>query len=271
MKIKLIAVDMDGTFLDDRKQYDKARFMAQYQAMQARGIRFVVASGNQYYQLISFFPELRDQIAFVAENGALIYDGPERVRYSRLSRPDYLKVLAALAASCADNYVICGLNSAWYSRQAPQAFIDLMSRHYHRLQPTDNPQEIDDTIFKFSLNLPDEDIPLLMRQLSHSLDGVMTPVTSGFGFVDLIIPGSHKGSGLQCLLDRWHISPQECVAIGDSGNDVEMLKLVGYPVAMGNGAEAVKDVARFETLSNNHAGALRVIDDVLNQRGLFAG
>lgn len=60
------------------------------------------------------------------------------------------------------------------------------------------------------------------------------------------------------------------MAIGDSGNDVEMLKLVGYPVAMGNAAEVVKDVARFETLTNNHAGALRVIDDVINQRAPFA-
>lgn len=43
--------------------------MAQYQQMKAQGIRFVVASGNQYYQLISFFPEIANEIAFVAENG----------------------------------------------------------------------------------------------------------------------------------------------------------------------------------------------------------
>ncbi|MBJ3813998.1 HAD family hydrolase [Shimwellia pseudoproteus] len=270
MKIKLIAVDMDGTFLDDRKQYDRPRFMAQYQAMVEQGIRFVVASGNQYYQLISFFPTLRHQIAFVAENGAFIYDGDEQVRHASLSREAYLHVLDALDASGADNYVICGLNSAWYARNAPQAFIDLMSRHYHRLQPVDNPRDIDDTIFKFSLNLPDQDIPALINQLSHTLDGIMTPVTSGFGFVDLIIPGAHKGSGLQCLLDRWHIAPQACVAIGDSGNDIEMLKLVGYPVAMANAVEQVKDIARIETRSNNHDGVLRVIDDVLNRRGPFA-
>ncbi|MBB6978637.1 HAD hydrolase family protein, partial [Escherichia coli] len=58
MSIKLIAVDMDGTFLSDQKTYNRERFMAQYQQMKAQGIRFVVASGNQYYQLISFFPEI---------------------------------------------------------------------------------------------------------------------------------------------------------------------------------------------------------------------
>ncbi|VDZ94978.1 Protein ybjI [Salmonella enterica subsp. enterica] len=46
MSIKLIAVDMDGTFLSDQKTYNRDRFMAQYQQMKRQGIRFVVASGN---------------------------------------------------------------------------------------------------------------------------------------------------------------------------------------------------------------------------------
>lgn len=37
--VKMVAVDMDGTFLDDRKQYDRPRFMACYQMMKQRGIR----------------------------------------------------------------------------------------------------------------------------------------------------------------------------------------------------------------------------------------
>ena len=74
MSVKVIVTDMDGTFLNDAKTYNQPRFMAQYQELKKRGIKFVVASGNQYYQLISFFPELKDEISFVAENGALVYD-----------------------------------------------------------------------------------------------------------------------------------------------------------------------------------------------------
>ncbi|STV76798.1 hydrolase [Klebsiella michiganensis] len=72
MTVKVIVTDMDGTFLNDAKQYDRSRFLAQFAQLQQQGIEFVVASGNQYYQLISFFPEIRDQISFVAENGALV-------------------------------------------------------------------------------------------------------------------------------------------------------------------------------------------------------
>lgn len=269
MKIKLIAVDMDGTFLDDKKQYDKERFMAQYVALRDKGIKFVVASGNQYYQLISFFPDIRHEIAFVAENGALVYDRDERLWHGELSRDNYLKVLDTLASFEGVNFVACGLESAYVREGTPEAFMALMAKHYHRLKPVADLRDVDDVIFKFSLNLPDAEIPALVSQLHHSLDGIVKPVTSGFGFVDLIIPGAHKASGLQRLLDRWHITPQECVAVGDSGNDVEMLRLVGYPFAMANAAGEVKDVARYETTSNNQAGVLRVIDQVLNAEDPF--
>ena len=54
MNVKLIAVDMDGTFLTNNNEYDQERFTRQYEFMKEKGIHFVVASGNQYYQLRSF-------------------------------------------------------------------------------------------------------------------------------------------------------------------------------------------------------------------------
>nr|WP_233544146.1 HAD hydrolase family protein [Thomasclavelia ramosa] len=46
---------MDGTFLTNNNEYDQERFTRQYEFMKEKGIHFVVASGNQYYQLRSFF------------------------------------------------------------------------------------------------------------------------------------------------------------------------------------------------------------------------
>jgi sugar-phosphatase len=71
------------------------------------------------------------------------------------------------------------------------------------------------------------------------------------------------------LLKRWGISPQECVGIGDSGNDAEMLKLVKYSFAMGNAAESIKSISRFSTDDNNHQGALNVIQAVLDHTDPF--
>lgn len=71
MTIKLVATDMDGTFLNDDKHFDKERFQRVYDYMNQNDIRFVSASGNQYYQLKSFFSDFPKTL-FVAENGALI-------------------------------------------------------------------------------------------------------------------------------------------------------------------------------------------------------
>lgn len=52
--VKMIAVDMDGTFLSSTKEYNRERFAQLYTKMQEQDVKFVVASGNQYYQLKSF-------------------------------------------------------------------------------------------------------------------------------------------------------------------------------------------------------------------------
>lgn len=54
--IRVVAVDMDGTFLRPDDTYDSDRFARMRAIWDAEGVRFVVASGNQYAQLASFFP-----------------------------------------------------------------------------------------------------------------------------------------------------------------------------------------------------------------------
>ena len=269
MSVKVIVTDMDGTFLNDAKTYNQPRFMTQYQELKKRGIEFVVASGNQYYQLISFFPELKDEISFVAENGALVYEHGKQLFHGELTRHESRIVIGELLKDKQLNFVACGLQSAYVSENAPEAFVALMAKHYHRLKPVKDYQEIDDVLFKFSLNLPDEQIPLVIDKLHIALDGIMKPVTSGFGFIDLIIPGLHKANGISRLLKRWDLSPQNVVAIGDSGNDAEMLKMARYSFAMSNAAENIKQIARYATDDNNHEGALNVIQAVLDNTSPF--
>ena len=260
MTVKVIVTDMDGTFLNDAKQYDRPRFLAQFAQLQQQGIEFVVASGNQYYQLISFFPEIREQISFVAENGALVYEHGQQLFHGELTRHESQVVIGELLKDSQLNFVACGLESAYVSDNAPDAFVALMAKHYHRLQRISDYQNINDTLFKFSLNLPDSDIPQLIDKLHVSLDGIMKPVTSGFGFVDLIIPGLHKANGISRLLKRWQLSPQECVAIGDSGNDAAMLDFAGVGVAMGNGEEALKQKADLIAPTNEEGGVADMLE-----------
>ncbi|MGZ7222855.1 HAD hydrolase family protein, partial [Streptococcus pyogenes] len=80
MTIKVLATDMDGTFLTSNMDYDRERFERLFEIMQDQGIRFVVISGNQYYQIKSFFPDLQDMITIVGENGAYIVENGQYLK-----------------------------------------------------------------------------------------------------------------------------------------------------------------------------------------------
>lgn len=65
--VKLVAVDMDGTYARSDYTYDIPRFEAILDRMKEVGCQFVVASGNQYYQLRSLFPNYYNELSFAAE------------------------------------------------------------------------------------------------------------------------------------------------------------------------------------------------------------
>lgn len=264
MPIKLIAVDMDGTFLDSRKKFNKERFDALYKRMLEKDIRFVVASGNQYYQLRSFFPEIQDNIAFVAENGAFVVDCNKELSVGEMTQETIDKVLRIFKELDAySKLVVCGKNSAYVDSSVSDYFYQNTKRFYHRLKRVDSFSEIDDIIFKFASGFAEEEVPALLEHFTREIGDVVSPVSTGQSSIDLIIPGMHKASGIQLLQKLWGISDEETAAFGDSGNDIEMLEHVAYSFAMANAADDVKKAAKFCTLSNNEEGVLAAIEQLL--------
>lgn len=259
MSIKLIAVDMDGTFLSDAKTYNRPRFLAQYQRMREQNIRFVVASGNQYYQLISFFPEIAHQIAFVAENGGWVVSGNEDVFNCQLPVHHFNAVVDHLQTLPNIEIIACGKRSAYTLNRYNDALKTVAAKYYHRLELVDDFNHLDDTILKFGLNVPDSLIPEIQPKLHAALGDMVTAVATGYGSIDLIIPGVHKANGLRILQQRWGIEDHEVVAFGDSGNDIEMLQHAGFGFAMANAREDVKAVARYQAPHNNEEGVLQII------------
>ena len=269
MSIKLIAVDMDGTFLSDQKTYNRERFMAQYQQMKAQGIRFVVASGNQYYQLISFFPEIANEIAFVAENGGWVVSEGKDVFNGELSKDAFATVVEHLLTRPEVEIIACGKNSAYTLKKYDDAMKTVAEMYYHRLEYVDNFDNLEDIFFKFGLNLSDELIPQVQKALHEAIGDIMVSVHTGNGSIDLIIPGVHKANGLRQLQKLWGIDDSEVVVFGDGGNDIEMLRQAGFSFAMENAGSAVVAAAKYRAGSNNREGVLDVIDKVLKHEAPF--
>ncbi|MBO0439269.1 Cof-type HAD-IIB family hydrolase [Candidatus Enterococcus ikei] len=266
MTVKMIAVDMDGTFLNSQQEYDREKFSQLYQVMKQQGVRFVIASGNQYYQLKSFFPEIDNELSFVAENGAYVVSEGKEIFTGEIDPEVIHEVLTVLAEFKQGHTILCGKNSAYVAEDEPDFFIEHGRKYYHRLKKVPNLFEVkEDTLFKFALSFPVEQVAEVLEQLHDVLGDRVIPVSSGHGDVDLIIPGIHKAHGLMKLQELWGIKNHEVAAFGDSGNDLEMLKHAGYSYVMSNGQPKVKVAAKEIILSNDESGVLLKIEELLKK------
>lgn len=72
--------------------------------------------------------------------------------------------------------------------------------------------------------------------------------------------GVDKGKGIHRLGELYGITADEIMALGDSQNDLDMLKAAGFPVAMANAVDEVKAVASYVTASNNDDGVAAAVE-----------
>lgn len=259
--IKMVAVDVDGTFVRSDYTYDIPRFKRILSKMKAAGCNFVVASGNQYYQLRDLFPGYYDELSFVAENGAFVKDRTELIFTANMPRDTVHSVIDMCREYPDISNVLCGVDSAYCQRgTVSQEYFDIMGIYYHRLKWVDDFKEVDDQILKFAPTVPEEKTYFYYDLFRKRLKGKVEPTTSGHGAIDLIVPGCHKASGLKRLAERWGITPDQCAAFGDGGNDIEMLQYCGFSYAMENAPQQVKDAAKNVCPSNEDDGVLDTLE-----------
>ena len=260
---KLIAADIDGTFLRPDRTYDRPRFERILKRMHAKGAKFVVASGNQIALLENLFPGFEGQISYVAENGALIRDEQEVIFAGNMDPYAIKRVLEVQRQHPEIKLVLCGVKSAYCQRGLTDPrFFDFINQFYGRLAWADDLQTIDDQVLKFALLVPEEQSLQYVDLFKQELGGLIEATDTGFGYIDLIVPGCHKASGLQKLAERWNIDPQDCAAFGDGGNDIEMLNYCGLSFAMANAKDSVKAAAQYVCKSDAEDGVLEVLDQL---------
>ena len=98
---------------------------------------------------------------------------------------------------------------------------------------------------------------------------------SSEGNLEFVLPHTTKGTAVEALANHWKFSPHEVMTLGDSENDLSMLRFAGASVAMGNGKPNIKEAARYVTTDNNHHGVAKAIysaiahNDELNKNKLL--
>ena len=260
--IKLVAFDIDGTFLRSDNIYDVERFKKIYRTLQDKDIKVVVISGNQYAQLASFFPKHQEELIIVSENGALIFEGDKLLREAKITRTEIEKVLDVLVSENLENATtLCGLHSAYLLKSAPKQYKEEIAIYYHALKEIFNFQDLpEDDFVKLALLVPEEKTDQLFEKLNQVTGQLVQAVSSGHGSIDIIQRGVHKGSALEFLSQHFGIALQEMMAFGDGGNDLEMLAYVRHSSAMANASAKVKKTAKYQAPSNQESGVLEILE-----------
>ena len=260
--IKLIATDMDGTWLNDKKSYDVDLFLREFKIMQERNIKFVVASGNQHQNLLTRFPKVAEKIYFVAEDGALVAKGRQVLHYDALSDHDW-SVMLKLTQQYPQKAVVSGLVSAYVREKDGQAYAKDLKKYFEKLTVVKDFDHLNDNIFKLTFNMPVKEMPDMLTKLRRAHPEIGF-VSGGADSIDISTKGMNKAVGLKYLGKRFGIESREMVAFGDSGNDVGMLKYAGRGYATGTALPSAKTAANQIIGSSNDSSVQKEIWHLLN-------
>jgi len=82
-------------------------------------------------------------------------------------------------------------------------------------------------------------------------------------YAEFALKGCSKSSGMEAMLKRIGIGRKNCIAIGDSINDVEMLKYAGISVAMGNSPYEIKELCDYISETADNAGVAAALQKII--------
>lgn len=286
---RLFAVDLDGTLLTDTKTYNHEQLDRVLELMAAEGSHLAIATGNQMPKVDEYLAghEHHANLHYIAENGAIIHNqgrdlalwgfSPQLVhgtlealhqhpeigiivscRHHSYIPADRLDIISAIVHShlSATGMEIPGCD--------PADPLSVVRPFYPNVETIDDVEAITDTVVKIALNTDSSaDVYKTMSMLEETLPKGITPTSSGFGAIDLILTGNHKGRGLAWLANHLSIPQSQTIAYGDSGNDLEMFQYAATAIAMEESDPRLLPEADFSIGSNQDGAVLDHIEATL--------
>ena len=265
MTIKLIATDLDGTFVDDRKQLIAENVQA-FKECAEQGIQIVPTTGRTIVGIPEEIRNLPGVRYVITSNGATIADlqSGEIISSRLMSAETVLRIMELARDSEDDIMYDAYVDGVGYTKQefwdnllhyVPNpAVLDLVRKTRKPVPDSiEHIRSLGADIEKINLFFVTEDARVRMRSVLADIPEVI--VSSSLpNNLEINAAGADKGGALFRLAKLLGIRQEETMAFGDGENDISMLRMAGFGVAMENAEEHVKAVANHITVTNNEAG-----------------
>lgn len=256
--IQFVAADMDGTLLNSKKELSPELVPVIHKLFD-KGVRFAIASGRQYHNLVHLFKDLADELIFIAENGALVYDRGKKIIVHSMDLGLLQSLLKKIRQIPSAHLILCGENAA-YAESTDPVFLENARMYYKRFEQV---TDLSSCLSKDQIcNLAVFDT----TDAEHNCYAALLPfqeqvqvVLSGAHWVDLMNLNVNKGEAIREIQSLYKISPDDCMSFGDYLNDYEMMLACTQSWAMANAHPKLKEAARFEAPSNDEDGVVKVL------------
>ncbi len=261
---------MDGTLLDSRKEILPGTVEAIDRAA-AAGKTVCLSTGRALSEILPYRDQLKRVRYAVTISGAYIYDFEEKKAVSRTSLTKEETDLILQATAGRDVMVQpLGDGEALLSERHYKNLAHYHMEPYQKLydetavlvEDTRTVLEAGQRLFeKVNLDHTDpEEREVTRRRLENQ--GLVL-ADAEISNLEVSPKGISKGVGLKVLGDLLGISTEEMIAVGDAENDRIMLETVGFPIAMGNAADSIKEICRAVVADNDHDGCAEAITTYL--------
>lgn len=275
-KIKMIGLDLDGTLLTTDKRITPYTKNVLEKVM-AQGVEVLVATGRPISAVPKEILEIPGMRYALTSNSARVLDleTQEVVQASMLPMETAERFLDILDHYDAIQEIFIDGVAYVRSRELGRVYDYFLnpSMAEYVLNTRVHVEDVRTVLHEKQLPVDkvhgmfknEEDMKAAYQEMKD-IEGVVIASSIGNNW-EINKEGTDKGQGLLRLGEMLGIKREEIMACGDGMNDLEMMKAVGFSVAMENGVDAVKEVADYVTQSNDEDGVAKAIEKfVLNQK-----
>jgi phosphoglycolate phosphatase (TIGR01487 family) len=207
--LKALLTDIDGTITDPARRIHTGAIET-IRSLVGQGVVVVLASGNTSCFMESLCKMIGTQGSFIAENGGVFrvgYTGPLRITGDQSACRKALETV-----------------QVYYRTRGKE--LDLFSPTYRFAD------------LAFARTVPVGEVKEIVK------DYPVQVIDTGYA-IHLQSPGVNKGTTLVTLAETMGLNPADFLAIGDSVNDIQMLKAAGIGITVANAHPDTKAAAEY--------------------------
>lgn len=267
--IKLVAIDMDGTLLNSKKELleETKQYFKNFHNKNTETL-LVLCTGRPESGIRPYLKDLgylEENHYIISQNGANIYESQtgKRVMDAFVDSAAIQKWIE-LGKKHGISVMGAGVDYYYSFDEDPTEWMEfdvkLVSGKLKRI-PTK--ESLNTDFYKILLMGDEEQLNEFETYIPEAWRDEFYVVRSQKYLVEVLTKGVNKAFGLEKLAKELNIQPSEIAAIGDAANDIEMLEYAGLAIAMGNGSEEVKAISDIVTDTNENNGVIKAINKLI--------